>query len=73
MFAAILLDDGDRPYYINLKLEPWEGELMRDLAGDPRPVHDRRTVPEKRRRPGLGSEELRSFLSTAPVPNASVS
>ena len=29
MFAAILLDPSDRPYYINLKLEPLEGELMR--------------------------------------------
>ena len=29
MFAAILLDDNNRPYYINLKLEPLEGELMR--------------------------------------------
>ena len=29
MFAAILLDDDDRPYYINLKLEPLEGELLR--------------------------------------------
>ena len=29
MFAAVLLDGNDRPYYINLKLEPLEGELMR--------------------------------------------
>lgn len=29
MFAAVLLDDQDQPYYINLKLEPSEGELMR--------------------------------------------
>lgn len=29
MFAAILLDDNDQPYYINLKLEPLEGELLR--------------------------------------------
>ena len=29
MFAAILLDDNNRPFYINLKLEPLEGELMR--------------------------------------------
>lgn len=29
MFAAILLDGEDRPYYINLKLEPAEGEMMR--------------------------------------------
>ena len=29
MFAAILLDKQDQPYYINLKLEPAEGELMR--------------------------------------------
>ena len=29
MFAAILLDDRDRPYYINLKLDPLEGEAAR--------------------------------------------
>ena len=34
MFAAILLDDRDQPYYINLKLEPLEGELMRQQYPD---------------------------------------
>lgn len=34
MFAAILLDHQDRPYYINLKLEPMEGELMRQQYPD---------------------------------------
>ena len=34
MFAAILLDDDDRPYYINFKLEPLEGELMRQQYPD---------------------------------------
>ena len=34
MFAAVLLDDGDRPVYINLKLEPLEGELMRSQYPD---------------------------------------
>ena len=29
MFAAILLDGENRPYYINLKLDPVEGEMMR--------------------------------------------
>ena len=29
MFAAVLLDDDNRPYYVNLKLEPVEGALMR--------------------------------------------
>ena len=29
MFAAILLDDNDQPCYINLRLEPLEGEAMR--------------------------------------------
>ena len=29
MFAAICLDDNDRPYYITLKLEPFEGEFWR--------------------------------------------
>ena len=34
MFAAVLLDDEDKPYYINLKLEPLEGELMRSQFPD---------------------------------------
>lgn len=34
MFAAVLLDDGNQPYYINLKLEPVEGELMRQTYPD---------------------------------------
>lgn len=29
MFAAVLLDADDQPYYINLKLEPLEGDLLR--------------------------------------------
>ena len=32
--CAILLDDGNQPYYINLKLEPLEGELMRQQYPD---------------------------------------
>ena len=34
MFAAVLLDHDDRPYYINLKLDPAEGELMRKKYPD---------------------------------------
>ena len=34
MFAAILLDDDDRPCYINLKLEPIEGEFLRSQYAD---------------------------------------
>lgn len=34
MFAAVLLDEQDRPYYINLKLEPAEGERLRGLYKD---------------------------------------
>lgn len=34
MFAAILLDDDDRPFYINLKLEPAEGEFLRGQYAD---------------------------------------
>lgn len=29
MFAAIVLDHDDKPYYINLKLEPSEGDFLR--------------------------------------------
>ena len=34
MFAAILLDDDNVPYYINLKLEPEEGEFLRGQYED---------------------------------------
>ena len=34
MFAAICLDDQNRPYYINLKLEPAEGEIFRSQYED---------------------------------------
>lgn len=34
MFASVLLDDSNQPYYINLKLEPMEGELMRQQYPD---------------------------------------
>lgn len=35
MFAAVCLDDGGRPYYINLRLEPMNGEFLRaQYAGD---------------------------------------
>ena len=34
MFAAILLDDEDKPVYINLKLEPTEGEFLREQFED---------------------------------------
>lgn len=34
MFAAICLDDNDKPYYITLKLEPMEGEFWRGQYED---------------------------------------
>lgn len=34
MFAAILLDDDDKPVYINVKLEPMEGEFLRGQYAD---------------------------------------
>lgn len=34
MFAAICLDDADKPYYITLKLEPLEGEFWRGQYAD---------------------------------------
>ena len=34
MFAAILLDDADRPVYINRKLDPVEGEFLRGQYAD---------------------------------------
>ena len=34
MFAAICLDDNDKPYYITLKLEPLEGDFWRKQYED---------------------------------------
>ncbi len=34
MFAAVCLDEKNRPYYITLKLEPMEGEVLRDKFED---------------------------------------
>jgi len=34
MFAAVLLDHGNQPYYINLKLEPLRGEFLRGQFED---------------------------------------
>lgn len=34
MFAALCLDDEDRPYYITLKLDPEEGEFLRGQYED---------------------------------------
>lgn len=34
MFAAVCLDDNDKPYYITLKLEPSEGEFLREQYED---------------------------------------
>lgn len=34
MFAAICLDDNDKPYYITLKLEPMEGDFLRNQYPD---------------------------------------
>lgn len=34
MFAAVCLDDQNKPYYINLKLEPLEGQYFREKYED---------------------------------------
>ena len=34
MFAAVCLDDDDKPYYITLKLEPLEGDFWRKQYED---------------------------------------
>ncbi|MDO4168849.1 MAG: MmcQ/YjbR family DNA-binding protein [Lachnospiraceae bacterium] len=34
MFAAICLDENDKPYYITLKLEPVEGDFLRQQFED---------------------------------------
>ena len=34
MFAAVCLDDEDKPYYITLKLEPLEGDMLRQQYAD---------------------------------------
>ena len=39
MFAAVLLDRSGRPYYINFKLDPLEGELARKTYPSVIPGH----------------------------------
>lgn len=39
MFAAICLDHDNKPYYITLKLEPREGEFLREHYEDIVPGH----------------------------------
>ncbi|MGI5959137.1 MAG: MmcQ/YjbR family DNA-binding protein [Massiliimalia sp.] len=34
MFAAVCLDDSEKPYYINLKVDPMEGEFLRNQYED---------------------------------------
>lgn len=34
MFAAVCLDNNNQPYYITLKLEPMEGEMLRSQYAD---------------------------------------
>lgn len=34
MFTAVCLDERDQPYYITLKLDPMEGELLRAAYAD---------------------------------------
>ena len=34
LFAAVLLDDDNKPYYINVKLDPAEGEFLRGQYAD---------------------------------------
>lgn len=34
MFAAVCLDENDKPYYITLKLEPAEGDFLRQQYED---------------------------------------
>ena len=34
MFAAVCMDDNDKPYYITLKLEPVEGDFLRKQYED---------------------------------------
>lgn len=34
MFAAVCMDDNDKPYYITLKLEPLEGDFLRQQYED---------------------------------------
>ena len=34
LFCAVCLDDGDKPYYITLKLEPAQGDLLRQQYPD---------------------------------------
>ncbi len=64
MFAAILLDGEDRPYYINLKLEPAEGEMMRRQYPDIIPGYysDKRHWNSVKPDGGVPDDVLRHWL-----------
>lgn len=67
MFAAILLDGEDRPYYINVKLEPAQGETLRAEYPDIIPGYysNKQHWNSVRADGEVPDELLRSLLDTA--------
>ena len=64
MFAAVLLDSSNVPYYINLKLEPAEGEFYRQQYEDVIPGYYSNKAPWNSIRPdgAVPDELLREML-----------
>lgn len=63
MFLAVCLDDNDKPYYITLKLEPMEGELLRAQYDDIVPgFYMNKTHWNSIKPDGLVSDELLKML-----------
>ena len=67
MFAAICLDDKDEPYYINLKVDPAEGEFWRGQYADILPGYysDKRTWISVRPDGAVPDELLRDLFAKA--------
>ena len=51
MFAAVCLDETDKPYYITLKLEPSEGDFLRQQYEDIVPGYYMNKMPWKSVKP----------------------
>lgn len=67
MFAAICLDDQNRPYYVNLKVDPAEGEFLRDQYEDIIPGYysDKRNWISVKPDGAVPDELLRDLLDKA--------
>ena len=67
MFAAVLMGEDNRPYYINVRLEPLEGAAIRQRYEDVIPGYysDKRWWNSIRADGGVPEEEVKAMLDAA--------